>query len=433
LSDEHEEKDDGEYQAGGALSHGGDDSDSDEEREHDGKDEEDSSEKRGRRRSAQKERHQSGKKRACIQNEEDELEEDGEKGAERAPRTLVHTYETLSSFSFDVLFPSQTHRLFMNCVQREKRRRPQDPTKMKESSSKKRTKKMDEHESFLSEMRMKAVSIVSRMNQAAKEDRSNFREEILSFKKMLLLEEVEAIAKKARLHGILVSAGLIGAFAEWLKPLDSAGKEFPSVDTRNRILTLLQWIPMEGEIKDNSGAQEEDLEMFEGVSLTELKNSQIGKVLVLLMNSPEETQENKRMITRLLQRIAAVVAEEEGIEEIEDFFSDDVERQEGIQRMAESEMAKESAKPLIPRTLPSKVRDRIGTGVDLDTLTQVRYVYPSAETFAFSVVPTESAVLQKVGEDFTLKKYRSRIGSVRQAKRGGGSVSGSASGNRRKR
>eukprot|EP01028_Stygiella_incarcerata_P008334 TRINITY_DN361_c0_g1_i14.p1 TRINITY_DN361_c0_g1~~TRINITY_DN361_c0_g1_i14.p1 ORF type:complete len:405 (-),score=146.64 TRINITY_DN361_c0_g1_i14:137-1351(-) len=344
---------------------------------------------------------QRGKKKAVIENDEDE-ERDEEKDAARGG--------------------SKT---------RSKRKeRMLDSTKMKEPTGKKRRKKTDEdHEAFFSEMRGIAKNLVSRMHQAAEKDRSNFRKETPSFEKMLLLEEVEAIAKKERMYGILVEAGLIKAFADWLKPLDldGDGKELPSVDTRDRILALLQWIPMAGELEGHGNLDEDDLEMFEGISLNTLVESEIGKVLVHLLNSPEETRENKRIITRVLQRIAAVVAEEEGVE---DAFPQGNEMPESIQRKAESEMAKESAKPLIPRTLPSKVRGRIGTELDLDTLAQIRHVYPTEETFAFKHRPEKSATMEKMEKEFLMKKYRPSVAPTRRTKKGGGS--GSASSRRRR-
>ncbi|CAL2041264.1 hypothetical protein CAEBREN_04369 [Caenorhabditis brenneri] len=122
--------------------------------------------------------------------------------------------------------------------------------------------------------------LTERMKHAAKADRNANVERKPAFQKIKMLPEVKAILLRAGIVEVLIENGFMSALSEWLAPLPD--KCLPALDIRITILKLLH------------------NPRFWKLDRSTLKQSGLGKAVMMLYKHPNETKENKAIANKLI-------------------------------------------------------------------------------------------------------------------------------------
>ncbi|CAI2351035.1 unnamed protein product [Caenorhabditis sp. 36 PRJEB53466] len=124
------------------------------------------------------------------------------------------------------------------------------------------------------------VRLTERMKAAAKSDRNANVERKPAFQKIKMLPEVKAMLLRAGIVDALIENGFMSALSEWLAPLPD--KCLPALDIRITILKLLH------------------NPRFWKLDRSTLKQSGLGKAVMMLYKHPNETKENKAIANKLI-------------------------------------------------------------------------------------------------------------------------------------
>uniref|UniRef100_A0A8R1HYJ9 IWS1-like protein n=1 Tax=Caenorhabditis japonica TaxID=281687 RepID=A0A8R1HYJ9_CAEJA len=124
------------------------------------------------------------------------------------------------------------------------------------------------------------MRLTERMKAAAKSDRNANVERKPAFQKIKMLPEVKAMLLKAGIVDALIENGFMSALSEWLAPLPD--KCLPALDIRITILKLLH-VPR-----------------FWKLDRSTLKQSGLGKAVMMLYKHPNETKDNKAIANKLI-------------------------------------------------------------------------------------------------------------------------------------
>uniref|UniRef100_A0A1I7UNK3 IWS1-like protein n=1 Tax=Caenorhabditis tropicalis TaxID=1561998 RepID=A0A1I7UNK3_9PELO len=122
--------------------------------------------------------------------------------------------------------------------------------------------------------------LTERMKHAAKSDRNANVERKPAFQKIKMLPEVKAAMLRAGIVEVLIENGFMSALSEWLAPLPD--KCLPALDIRINILKLLH------------------NPRFWKLDRSTLKQSGLGKAVMMLYKHPNETKENKAIANKLI-------------------------------------------------------------------------------------------------------------------------------------
>ncbi|CAL8079053.1 unnamed protein product [Calicophoron daubneyi] len=131
---------------------------------------------------------------------------------------------------------------------------------------------------FLNDSDDLIVAMISRMKQAADDDRQLVAENKPATKKLTMVSDVTSLLRRADLRSALVENGMLSAITEWLAPLP--GHTLPNLVVRDAMLTSLS--------------------EFQSLSAEVLQESGVGKALMYLYKHPRETRENKDRAGRLI-------------------------------------------------------------------------------------------------------------------------------------
>lgn len=122
--------------------------------------------------------------------------------------------------------------------------------------------------------------LTERMKHAAKSDRNANVERKPAFQKIKMLPEVKAVMLRAGIVEVLIENGFMSALSEWLAPLPD--KCLPALDIRITVLKLLH------------------NPRFWKLDRSTLKQSGLGKAVMMLYKHPNETKENKAIANKLI-------------------------------------------------------------------------------------------------------------------------------------
>ncbi|EFO92379.1 hypothetical protein CRE_10921 [Caenorhabditis remanei] len=122
--------------------------------------------------------------------------------------------------------------------------------------------------------------LTERMKHAAKSDRNANVERKPAFQKIKMLPEVKAVMLRAGIVEVLIENGFMSALSEWLAPLPD--KCLPALDIRITLLKLLH------------------NPRFWKLDRSTLKQSGLGKAVMMLYKHPNETKENKAIANKLI-------------------------------------------------------------------------------------------------------------------------------------
>ncbi|XP_037343072.2 protein IWS1 homolog isoform X3 [Pungitius pungitius] len=131
---------------------------------------------------------------------------------------------------------------------------------------------------FISDADDVVSAMISKMNEAAEEDRTLNSQKKPALKKLTLLPHVVMHLKKQDLKETFIDSGVMSAIKEWISPLPD--KSLPALRIREELLRILQELP--------------------SVSQETLKHSGIGRSVMFLYKHPKESRANKDLALKLI-------------------------------------------------------------------------------------------------------------------------------------
>ncbi|XP_068616134.1 protein IWS1 homolog [Brachionichthys hirsutus] len=131
---------------------------------------------------------------------------------------------------------------------------------------------------FISDADDVVSAMISKMNEAAEEDRMLNSSKKPALKKLTLLPHVVMHLKKQDLKETFIDSGVMTAIKEWISPLPD--KSLPALRIREELLRILQELP--------------------SVSQDTLKHSGIGRAVMFLYKHPKESRSNKELALKLI-------------------------------------------------------------------------------------------------------------------------------------
>ncbi|XP_035010613.2 protein IWS1 homolog isoform X1 [Hippoglossus stenolepis] len=131
---------------------------------------------------------------------------------------------------------------------------------------------------FISDADDVVSAMISKMTEAAEEDRTLNSQKKPALKKLTLLPQVVMHLKKQDLKETFIDSGVMSAIKEWISPLPD--KSLPALRIREELLRILQELP--------------------SVSQETLKHSGIGRSVMFLYKHPKESRSNKDLALKLI-------------------------------------------------------------------------------------------------------------------------------------
>ncbi|KAF5908994.1 protein IWS1 isoform X1, partial [Clarias magur] len=131
---------------------------------------------------------------------------------------------------------------------------------------------------FISDADDVVSAMITKMNEAAEEDRTLNSQKKPALKKLMLLPTVVMHLKKQDLKETFIDSGVMTAIKEWISPLPD--KSLPALRIREELLKILQELP--------------------SVSQETLKMSGIGRAVMFLYKHPKESRPNKDLALKLI-------------------------------------------------------------------------------------------------------------------------------------
>ncbi|CAJ1066242.1 protein IWS1 homolog isoform X4 [Xyrichtys novacula] len=131
---------------------------------------------------------------------------------------------------------------------------------------------------FISDADDVVSAMITKMNEAAEEDRTLNSQKKPALKKLTLLPHVVMHLKKQDLKETFIDSGVMSAIKEWISPLPD--KSLPALRIRGELLKILQELP--------------------SVSQETLKHSGIGRAVMFLYKHPKESRANKDLALKLI-------------------------------------------------------------------------------------------------------------------------------------
>ena len=152
--------------------------------------------------------------------------------------------------------------------------------KKKEESAKRRRKRKDVD--IINDQDDKILNMITLMRRAADDDRELNRNKRVALNKLKLLNSVLYELRKCHLQSAFVENGVLLSIAEWLNPLPD--QSLPHLHIRTSMLQIL--------------------EQFPPLDSAMLRESGIGKVVMLLYKHPKEVRENRIRAGKLINNWA---------------------------------------------------------------------------------------------------------------------------------
>lgn len=131
---------------------------------------------------------------------------------------------------------------------------------------------------FISDADDVVSAMITKMTEAAEEDRTLNSQKKPALKKLMLLPTVVMHLKKQDLKETFIDSGVMAAIKEWISPLPD--KSLPALRIREELLKILQELP--------------------SVSQETLKFSGIGRAVMYLYKHPKESRPNKDLALKLI-------------------------------------------------------------------------------------------------------------------------------------
>eukprot|EP01006_Ploeotia_vitrea_P042548 TRINITY_DN66633_c8_g1_i2.p1 TRINITY_DN66633_c8_g1~~TRINITY_DN66633_c8_g1_i2.p1 ORF type:complete len:284 (-),score=18.88 TRINITY_DN66633_c8_g1_i2:320-1171(-) len=150
-------------------------------------------------------------------------------------------------------------------------------------------------------------SLVNRMRGATVEDSSLLKEGFPAVCKLNLINEVCEKLQRVYNRPALLHNGILSVLADWLEPVRSRvdKKKFllPSLDLRTKILNILGSLQYgDNEDDDTTAPDMSRGRVNPNVTMLDLKSTHLGKRIMVLSKSDQETDDNKAKARILVQK-----------------------------------------------------------------------------------------------------------------------------------
>ncbi|KJH47599.1 IWS1protein [Dictyocaulus viviparus] len=194
--------------------------------------------------------------------------------------------------------------------------------------------------------------MVNAMKNAAKEDRYSNTERKPALKKRKMLHEVKMMLLRMDMIEAMIDGGMMSAVSEWLAPLPD--KSLPALEIRTELLKILSGF---GNLDQLRLSHETLTRILQIPGAGVLKQSGLGRAVMLLYKHPRETKENKAMAAHIIREWSRPIFQLDT-----DFRS--VSREERVQRDLEhmssvkkKRMSGEGGSTALPTPPKSKERE----------------------------------------------------------------------------
>ncbi|CAD2218361.1 hypothetical protein AGDE_14875 [Angomonas deanei] len=153
---------------------------------------------------------------------------------------------------------------------------------------------------------MQAAAVMEKMKKASAADAQALRQGLPPLHRVSIVAEVRHQCARKMLVEHLVKRGILDQLCEWLYDFN-AGRPSP-LELRSAALDILLQFPLEGEVEEKEDDEKKQsilIDKYYGISLDELRRTDIGKA-VNALRQQDELKENRSKCVQLLQRFSRV-------------------------------------------------------------------------------------------------------------------------------
>ncbi|XRB14362.1 transcription factor SPN1 [Pseudoscourfieldia marina] len=152
--------------------------------------------------------------------------------------------------------------------------------------------KKKKKEKTAEEVKDMVIDLLTKMDMAADKDEKSNQEQKPCIAKLGLMNMVYEQLTKRKYQAEYIDHGVLGVLKEWLKPMPDGS--LPNVLVRTKVLGILEALPINLELPDRK---------------EQLRSSQLGKLVMFLSINKDETPDNRKRATQLVQRWARPILE----------------------------------------------------------------------------------------------------------------------------
>eukprot|EP01027_Heterolobosea_sp_BB2_P015356 GEZU01021978.1.p1 GENE.GEZU01021978.1~~GEZU01021978.1.p1 ORF type:complete len:281 (-),score=106.51 GEZU01021978.1:125-967(-) len=243
-----------------------------------------------------------------------------------------------------------------------------------------------------------AFELVEQITAAYELDKKALRAGKPATNKLKLLPKLQEKIPKVYLQQKLIEHRLLDRLRDWLDFLPDGS--LPNVNIRTAILALLAEFPVKG---DTDRIRRKDDE-FKGIEKHHLKESEIAKVVLRLSRHPQETSENQRVASKLIQKWSRLVFGLTSNYRNLAKYEDEIARRTLSAKKARGEGSSSSSRNEI---ITNPNRARIPARVDLEFVKRPEKKVAEAERKVSAPPPAQQRLAKKLAE---LKKPIKREG-----------------------
>jgi transcription factor SPN1 len=203
----------------------------------------------------------------------------------------------------------------------------------------KKSKDSEEISSIEEQAEKMAKNVIETMKQASEDDNLALSNKKPATSKLKILSSIVNACSKSFLQPQLLEEKLLDVLAEWIKP--SEDKSLPNMNIRSAVFKILLEIPVKGVTKRVKSQVD-----FDGIEVSHLRGSEIGKLIKMYSIHPKETPENRKSAGIIIERWSRMI-----FDLSDDYKSSDSPKQASRKRLApiEKEELKKSNRAHVPK------------------------------------------------------------------------------------
>ena len=164
----------------------------------------------------------------------------------------------------------------------------------------KKFKDSDEISNIEEQAEKMAKNLIETMKQALEEDNESLLNKKPATSKLKILNSVVAACSKSFLQPQLLEEKLLDILSEWIKP--TIDKQLPNMNIRTAVFKILSEIPVKGVTKRVKSQVD-----FDGIEVSHLRGSEIGKLIKMYSIHPKETKENRKMASLIIEKWSRMI------------------------------------------------------------------------------------------------------------------------------
>jgi transcription factor SPN1 len=203
----------------------------------------------------------------------------------------------------------------------------------------KKSKDSEEISSIEEQAEKMAKNVIETMKQASEDDNLALSNKKPATSKLKILSSIVNACSKSFLQPQLLEEKLLDVLAEWIKP--SEDKSLPNMNIRSAVFKILLEIPVKGVTKRVKSQVD-----FDGIEVSHLRGSEIGKLIKMYSIHPKETPENRKSAGIIIERWSRMI-----FDLSDDYKSSDSPKKASRKRLApiEKEELKKSNRAHVPK------------------------------------------------------------------------------------